>query len=104
MILHELTTNAAKYGALSIPAGRLAVTWQRSEDEDGFRIHLRWHETGGPKVTQPTRQGFGTRLIEQSTSHELGGTARPEYREEGLFCELDFPWTEPLPAEVGQFT
>lgn len=92
MVLHELATNAAKYGALSVPTGRLAVTWHRDGDETAERIHVRWNETGGPKVKPPSRQGFGTKFIERSTAHELGGEARLEYLEEGLRGELIFPW------------
>ncbi|WP_158932987.1 chemotaxis protein CheB [Acidisphaera sp. S103] len=92
MVLHELATNAAKYGALSAPAGKLSVTWRRISDGASERIQLQWTETDGPKVTPPTRQGFGTKLIERSTMHELGGEARLAYLEEGLRCELIFPW------------
>jgi two-component system CheB/CheR fusion protein len=92
MILHELATNAAKYGALSVPTGQLTVTWCRDGDGAAERIHLRWHETKGPKIKPPLRQGFGTKLIERSTAHELGGEARLEYPEEGFRCELTFPW------------
>ncbi len=92
MILHELATNAMKYGALSVPAGALSVTWHKSGEGPAERCHVRWRESGGPKVGAPSRQGFGTKLIERSTAHELGGEARMEYREEGLRCELIFPW------------
>jgi two-component sensor histidine kinase len=88
MILHELATNAVKYGALSVPSGRLTLSWHR----DGANlVHLRWSETGGPRVTPPARQGFATRLIERTTAHELRGEARLEYLEEGLRGELIFP-------------
>ena len=92
MILHELATNALKYGALSVPAGRLMVSWQQDGAGEAERYHVRWREEGGPKVTPPSRQGFGTKLIERSTTHELGGEARLDYREEGVRCELIFPW------------
>ena len=91
MILHELATNALKYGALSVPSGRLLVTWRQDGEGEAERFHVRWSEESGPKVTPPTRQGFGTKLIERSTTHELGGEARLEYREEGVCCELIFP-------------
>ena len=91
MVLHELATNAAKYGALSVLAGRLSVTWHRAGAGIGERTHLRWTETGGPKVKPPSRRGFGTTLIKRSTAHELGGEANLEYLEEGLRCELIFP-------------
>src|SRR5690606_32791492 len=64
MILHELATNAAKYGALSNHDGRVRVTWQLEEDSAGRRqVRLRWIEIDGPEVREPSRQGFGTRLI-----------------------------------------
>jgi two-component system CheB/CheR fusion protein len=100
MILHELTTNAAKHGALSVPNGKLAVTWRLIDDGASERIHLLWTETGGPNVTQPTRQGFGTKLIRRSTVHELGGEAHIEYLAEGLRCALIFPWAG-IPAQGG---
>ncbi len=93
MILHEMATNAAKYGALSAPAGQLRVTWHRDGAGDDERIHVWWSESGGPKVKPPSRRGFGTKLIERSTAHELGGEAKPEYAEDGLRCELIFPWS-----------
>ena len=92
MVLHELATNALKYGALSVPAGTLRVDWHQSGEADARRFHVRWSEAGGPRVTPPLRQGFGTKLIERSTAHELGGEARLEYLEKGVRCELIFPW------------
>jgi two-component system, chemotaxis family, CheB/CheR fusion protein len=94
MIVHELATNAAKYGALSVPTGRVAVAWRREGDPGGDQIHVEWTETGGPRVTPPSRQGFGTKLIERSTAHELGGEARLEYADEGFRCVLIFPWMD----------
>jgi two-component sensor histidine kinase len=88
MILHELATNALKYGALSVPTGRLAVSWDR---DSANLVHVRWNEAGGPKVTPPARKGFGTRLIERSAAHELRGEARLEYLAEGLRAKLIFP-------------
>jgi PAS domain S-box-containing protein len=87
MTLHELATNAAKYGALSVPAGRVVVEWFR--DADGQFV-LRWTETDGPPVRAPSRQGFGTRLIEKSAGH-LGGCARLEWRAAGLVYEVSLP-------------
>jgi len=97
MILHELATNAAKYGALSTPNGTLDVNWQREDSGRGPQIRLRWIEAGGPPVKTPSRRGFGTELIERSTTHELHGQAILDYREEGLHGELTFPWDESSP-------
>jgi two-component system, chemotaxis family, CheB/CheR fusion protein len=94
MILHELATNAAKYGALSRSVGKLEVTWQRADNDGGSVIRMQWSETGGPPVKPPARQGFGTKLIERSTAYELSGQARLDYAPEGLHCELIFPWTQ----------
>ncbi len=101
MILHELATNALKYGALSVPAGKLLVTWHQNGAGKAERFHVRWNEAGGPRVTPPLRQGFGTKLIERSTTHELGGEARLEYLEEGVRCELIFPWAGRPEASAG---
>jgi PAS domain S-box-containing protein len=83
--LHELATNAAKYGALSSADGRVALEWTHT---DG-RLNLRWTETGGPAVQSPTRQGFGGRIITQMID-QLDGNARFDWRTEGLICEINF--------------
>ncbi|MBV8699606.1 MAG: PAS domain S-box protein, partial [Bradyrhizobium sp.] len=87
VVLHELATNATKYGALSDATGAIALTWSR--DADG-KLLLRWTETGGPPVQKPERQGFGSRLIER-TIGQLNGTARFDWRPEGLVCEITLP-------------
>lgn len=94
MALHELATNAAKHGALSVATGRLSVTWDVLPREDGgTRLRLRWSESGGPSVRPPDRRGFGSRLIERGVAHELGGEARLEFDPSGVRCELDVPLT-----------
>jgi two-component sensor histidine kinase len=84
VILHELATNAAKYGALSVPAGRIDLKW--SHEADG-RLILRWSETDGPAVQTPKRQGFGGRIVEQMI-RQLQGETRFDWRPEGLVCEI----------------
>jgi len=84
MALHELATNAAKYGALSSPAGRVDLAWSAGEG----RLSLRWAEHGGPPVTPPARRGFGSRLLE-GLARELGGATRLRYAPEGLVCEIE---------------
>ena len=79
MALHELCTNAAKYGALSTPAGLVSVRWWLAEAEPGPRFCFTWTESGGPPVAAPERAGFGTRLIETALASELSGSARLEY-------------------------
>jgi len=89
MLLHELGTNAVKYGALSTLNGRVDVAW-REENEAGKRwLQLRWQEYAGPPVTPPTRKGFGTRMIERALQAE-GGSAKLEFLPGGLVCELRF--------------
>ena len=82
--VHELATNAAKYGALSEAIGRVDLKWSH---EAGGELHLLWTETGGPRVQEPTRKGFGSRVIEQMISGRSGKT-RFDWRVEGLVCEI----------------
>ena len=96
MTVHELTTNAAKYGALSTEAGRVEVVWNVVTGEGGTRrLAMVWRESGGPPVQEPGKRGFGTRLITGGVSRELGGTVRLEFAVEGLRCTLDVPLDEP---------
>ena len=82
--LHELATNAAKYGALSVPNGQISLRWLH---EANGELILYWEETGGPAVKTPTHQGFGTRVIERTVS-QLKGKTRFDWRAEGLVCEV----------------
>jgi len=84
IILHELATNAAKYGALSAVNGHVDLKWSREADG---RLHLFWVETRGPKVQEPTRKGFGSRVIEQMIAQHSGKTLF-DWRAEGLVCEI----------------
>ncbi|GAA0638522.1 sensor histidine kinase [Brevundimonas lenta] len=90
MIFHELATNAAKYGALSAPDGRILVDWGVA-DQSSPVLHLTWREIGGPPATPPTRRGFGSRLIERNIRHDLAGEVKLEYAETGLCAELSVP-------------
>ena len=90
LILHELGTNAAKYGALSRSKGRLHVSWQ-IEEASGRRVRLRWQERHGPAVVPPAAKGFGTRLIQRACEYELEGAVELDYAPSGLSCELVFP-------------
>jgi PAS domain S-box-containing protein len=85
--LHELATNATKYGALSGPSGRVEISW--SLDNGAFMLN--WREVDGPPVAPPSRTGFGTRLIERSLAHDLGGEARIEYLREGVQAFIRAP-------------
>ncbi|HEY9217876.1 MAG TPA: sensor histidine kinase, partial [Phenylobacterium sp.] len=88
--MHELATNAAKYGALSRPEGRVRVEWRM---EDGGPLAIRWTESGGPTVVQPAKRGLGMTVVERAVSGALRGIARFDWRPEGLVCELTM-WLE----------
>jgi len=90
MIFHELATNAAKYGALSTPDGRVLIDWSLADQRDR-KLKLVWREIGGPKVTQPDRRGFGSRLIERNIRHDLAGEIDLVYASDGLIAELTVP-------------
>lgn len=88
LAIHELLTNAVKYGAWSVPSGQVSLTWElRARD----RLHIEWRERGGPPVTAPTRRGFGSRLIERGLAGELGGTVEMLFEPDGLICVVDAP-------------
>ena|SRR3989440_5623929 len=87
MALHELTTNAAKYGALSARAGKVSIDWSC---DDG-RFVFRWAETGGPPVQMPSRRGFGTSVIVGMIRDQLEGDVTFEWRKDGLACEINIP-------------
>jgi two-component sensor histidine kinase len=89
LTLHELATNAVKYGALSNETGTIAIIWRLEAAPGGTRLVLCWEEGGGPPVVPPARRGFGSRLIQKSLSSETGGRAEIEYRPEGLLCTLE---------------
>ena len=91
MALHELATNAMKYGAGSNKAGRIAVAWTVTPGGEEERLRLTWREAGGPAVTPPQRRGFGSRLIERGLAAELGGEVRLDFAPEGLVCIVDAP-------------
>jgi len=91
LVVHELATNAAKYGALSAEAGCVSVSWTAP---DGV-LQLTWRERGGPPVSPPTRRGFGSRLIERSLRGQLSGEARLEFAADGLTCHVRLPLAGP---------
>ena len=93
MALHELYTNAVKYGALAIEGGRIDLVW--NVKFDGIRrLDMIWREYDGPPVKQPTRRGFGSRMITQALKTELGATVDMDFRTDGLICHIDAPLTE----------
>lgn len=88
LVIHELVTNSTKYGALSVSEGRVAIDWERNAASD---LVIRWVESGGPPVTQPTRKGFGTTIIDRSVPYDLGGSAEIEYPETGVEAKFSIP-------------
>jgi PAS domain S-box-containing protein len=101
LALHELATNAVKYGALSVPSGRVAITWA-IKPGDPPDLAFRWQEHGGPEVSPPTRKGFGSRLIERSLALELSGEVAITYDRAGVVCDVRAPvsnaWTAAVEA------
>ena len=93
MAIHELASNAAKYGALSTEAGRLAVTWAMPGGATAPSMTFAWTETGGPAVSPPTRRGFGTTLIERALAHELDAEVTRDFAAGGLRCTIVIPFT-----------
>jgi PAS domain S-box-containing protein len=89
LAFHELATNAAKYGALSVATGLVRVVWTVEMKAKGHRLHIVWRETGGPPVKTPTRRGFGTRLITKGIARDLEGEVRLEYPPQGVVCTID---------------
>lgn len=91
MALHELATNAAKYGALFNDEGRVVINWLITASDGLDRLELVWKEEGGPPVAPPRRKGFGTRMIERNLAGELDGEVSQEYLSEGVVCRIRSP-------------
>ena len=92
MALHELVTNAVKYGALSSPAGHVSVNWDRQYAEGAAaRVMIEWRETGGPPVVSPPKLGYGISLIRELIPHELGGMVDLTFASDGVCCKIDVP-------------
>jgi two-component system, chemotaxis family, CheB/CheR fusion protein len=100
MILHELATNAVKYGALAVPQGHLEVNWSTSLDgTDGLdghdgtgreKIILEWRECDGPESAEPTKRGFGLKLVDREVAYTLGGEVQVDFKPEGLIARIQF--------------
>ena len=91
--IHELTTNAAKYGALSTLRGRVAVSWTILTDSDSPRLHLEWVERGGPLAETPKHQGLGSRLLKRVLTTQVGAEVTTNYQPDGLHFTIDAPLT-----------
>lgn len=103
LALHELATNAVKYGALSAPEGRVEIRWDLRDTPEGARLEMRWREMGGPAVRPPRSRGFGSRLLERALAAELGGAVQLRFEPAGLVCTINAPANpddvEPGPEE-----
>ncbi len=91
LVIHELITNAIKYGALSVAEGRVSLDWRIDEEAGAQTLLIAWAEEGGPPVNPPERQGFGTSLIANSIKHQLGGEVDIDWRSTGLRVSLAIP-------------
>jgi two-component sensor histidine kinase len=87
MVIHELATNAAKYGALSRAGGHVSVRWAQTGDV----LRIEWKETGGPRVEAPARQGYGSTLIRDLLTYEIGGSVDLEFETDGVRCTIQLP-------------
>lgn len=91
MVFHELATNAAKYGALSAPTGGISISWEITDKQGADSLCIEWCERGGPPLKSPIHRGFGSRLIERSIAHELGGKFEAAYPKRGFRCTIVVP-------------
>ncbi len=100
--VHELATNAIKYGALSVPEGEVALIWRIEAAAEGELVTIEWTERGGPPAAIPNREGFGTRVVKFVPAREKSGNTVIEYKPEGLICRITFLYARPadLPAEA----
>lgn len=100
MAIHELTTNALKYGALSSPEGAVAIAWSVETAENSRRLRLSWKETGGPEVVAPSRQGFGSRLLRHMLGGQFSGDVQMSFEPDGLRFSVTVPLVERAEAPV----
>jgi two-component system CheB/CheR fusion protein len=90
LLVHELATNAAKYGALSVSRGTVKIMWEVIQRENGHRLRWVWTEQDGPPVSPPTKTGFGTEVIEHGLAE---AQVQREFRAEGVVCTVELPLT-----------
>jgi two-component sensor histidine kinase len=102
LVLHELATNAAKHGALSVPGGQVAIDGGVAAvvGAGGREVQLVWREAGGPPVERPARLGFGTLFLSQAVAHGHGGRVDLDWRREGLVCAIRVPLGGEGPART----
>ena len=96
LALHELTANAGKYGALSVPGGRVSITWSRNENTTGDSVEFAWREQLGPKVKLRRKKGFGSMVIERNLARALDAKVTLEFDPDGLHCHIVIPASQIL--------
>jgi PAS domain S-box-containing protein len=96
LAIHELATNALKYGALSMPGGRAEIIWRVEPHEGAEQFHLEWREVGGPPAHKPNREGFGTRLIRMAVAREKDASVSIDFAQTGLVCRMTFTRVEQI--------
>jgi two-component sensor histidine kinase len=89
--LHELLRNAQRYGALSTPLGVVSVKWETGPQSGKQWLKLRWQESGGPRVNDPSVRGFGARLVEQMLARDVNGMVQLRFEPQGVACDIAFP-------------
>jgi len=104
MVFHELATNSIKYGALSVPKGRLQVSWETPRRSAPQRLELSWIESGGPAPSAPAKRGFGLELIERAMQFELEGVAKVAFEKTGLQCTISVPLSPDVVASPSTST
>jgi two-component sensor histidine kinase len=88
---HELAVNAKKFGALSVPGGRVKISWCRRPEPQGDSVELRWEESGGPAVSAPLHRRFGSVIIERHLAHAIDGKVQLSFPKEGVVCDIQIP-------------
>ena len=92
MVIHELTTNAAKHGALSQSGGQVSVQWSLTREQShAAMLKIEWVESGGPEVKMPARQGYGSSVITGVIDYELGGRVDRVFAPDGMRCTIELP-------------
>jgi PAS domain S-box-containing protein len=102
LAMHELGTNAIKYGALSVSEGRLDISWSLEGGDGDRRLVFDWRESNGPQVAMPERRGFGSLLLERSITYDLDGKTYLDFAPEGVNCRIEIPWerVRPMTASI----
>jgi two-component sensor histidine kinase len=91
MVIHELATNAEKYGALSQPGGNISVRWSQTTNPPAPMLRIEWKETGGPQVAAPPREGYGSSVIRDLLVYEMGGRVELVFEADGIRCTIELP-------------